>query len=146
MPFFLALQKNRRIFVGVRIKPPDFSREAAQECSPRRKPWVRSGKGTKPRRGERVVPTRTLQPGGSPFVVREISHATIQPDNIALERPGHGKRESRSSPCRLLRLFFKVRYLGCFFFFWGFACKIADAKRLKFAVSSRFRKTRYLTE
>ncbi len=29
------------------------SREAALECSPRRKPWVRSGEFTEPRRGER---------------------------------------------------------------------------------------------
>jgi hypothetical protein len=36
-----------------------FSREAAQECSPGRKPWVESRTRTKPRRGEREAMTQT---------------------------------------------------------------------------------------
>ncbi len=44
------------------IAPARFSREAAPECSPRRKPWVRGGRINKPRRGERAVLTHTLKP------------------------------------------------------------------------------------
>ncbi len=35
---------------------PSASREAAKECSPRRKPWVPSEKPIKPREGERSGP------------------------------------------------------------------------------------------
>ena len=34
-------------------RTPNPSREAAPECSPRRKPWVNYGNFAKPRRGER---------------------------------------------------------------------------------------------
>jgi hypothetical protein len=37
------------------------SREAAKECSPRRKPWVIIERITKPRRGERKVTVQTWQ-------------------------------------------------------------------------------------
>jgi hypothetical protein len=37
------------------------SREAATECSPRRKPWDRKWETSKPRRGERKVATQSLQ-------------------------------------------------------------------------------------
>jgi hypothetical protein len=33
---------------------PEVSREAAKECSPRRKPWVRIQERTEPRRGQRI--------------------------------------------------------------------------------------------
>ncbi len=39
----------------LRVKPAYFSRKAAQERSPRRKPWGKSQRMHKPRRGERVV-------------------------------------------------------------------------------------------
>jgi hypothetical protein len=43
---------------GERIDP---SREAAQECSPGRKPWVKKWHMTEPRRGEREVFTHSLK-------------------------------------------------------------------------------------
>ncbi len=33
---------------------PQASREAAEDCSPRRKPWVTNESMNKPRRGERI--------------------------------------------------------------------------------------------
>ena len=38
----------------------DSSREAAKECSPRRKPWVESEALIKPRRGERISARTSL--------------------------------------------------------------------------------------
>ena len=43
----------------------DFSREAAAECSPGRKPWVQ-WITTEPQRGERAVRTQTQQQRGGP--------------------------------------------------------------------------------
>ena len=85
------------------------SREAATECSPRRKPWDREWEISKPRRGERKVATRCLQPPldsrprhhGSKNRGRPILAAPFAA-SAAREQTGKGTTSSRADP----RLFF----------------------------------------
>lgn len=91
-----GIAKRFRISLRTIVKAaccPGLSREAAQECRPRRKPWVPSGANVQPQRGERGGPRRGFSPP---------SHITVEaldcsaPDRSIVEAQGFSPAKRRS--------------------------------------------------